>query len=369
MQDLPLHVLNVTHFDATVPSAARTVIEVRSKVSKLRLVLGVSIVGLLAAGGLALYWWWTRGKGGFGVGFGSGKGASSIFGQGGDPSGEGGDATAPGEPGDTAADGSVSETPSADQTGGGSSNGGKPGDPKGDPGNVGADKQGKTGSGKDGSKDSKGDGGSQGDGSGGSGGGSGGGIGDGQGAGEGGDDDDASVGIAEGGGEDDGEYAGRGGGTMIDVDLDPPELSPAVLAKLRTDVEDLVLGAVLDPGVDAPGLPPGLHAYDPAFGQVWWFWADVALYYNFPELPWGRLDPDNKTHIPWIELSVDLYRYVLIIDLGENTGEEIEGAVQSAVQSWGRRGDPLRRLLWSARAPRKVRVPRHYAVNTGRTRS
>ena len=113
-----------------------------------------------------------------------------------------------------------------------------------------------------------------------------------------------------------------------------------------------------------------LHHFDPGLGSVWKFWADVALHYNFPDLPWGRLDPENPTHVPWIDLWIDIYRYALIIDLGENPGDEIDDP-QSAIAPHvrERRSDPLRRLMWSARAPRRIRVPRHHAVNTGRTRS
>ncbi|MCA9717364.1 MAG: hypothetical protein KC468_22000 [Myxococcales bacterium] len=348
MADLPLEALNVTHFQATLPRPVRTVIEVRQKVSKLRLVLTLSVVSALALGGYVLYWWLKHGKGGFGFGFGSGKGGSSIFGQGGDPSGPGGDAAEPGAPGDTFEAGG-STSPSNGE--GSASSGGdirptKPGDRgNGKPESPIAD-------GADEHSDEKsGRGGDSGDDGGGTGGGSGGGVGEGQGLGDGGEEHD-SVGIEDGGGEDLGEYDGGGEGLMVIDDLEPPDTSPEKIQKLRTDVEDLVLGAVLDPGVDAPELPPMLHHFDPGLGSVWKFWADVALHYNYPGLPWGRLDPDNSTHVPWIELWIDIYRYVLLVDLGENPGVEVEEP-QSAVRphALDRRGDPLRLLLWRTKRP------------------
>ena len=366
-----------------VPSPLRTVVEVRQTVSALRTTLVLAAVGAVGLSVLGLYWWLFRAKGGPGWGFGSGKGISSIFGQGGDPS--------PGGPG------GASATPgSGDADGGGAPDAGN-GETSSKPPSEGGGGQTapqKPGQGqKDNPGGGKGGSGSQGAGAGGSGGGGGGvgqgsgGSGVGVGEGSSGDDDKGgSVGEDEGGGEDKGRYEGGEEGIMVEVDLPPPNLTEEKLAKIRTDIEDLVLGAVLDPGVSDPNLPPMLHNFDPGLGSVWKFWADVAFHHNFPEVPWGRLDDENPTHVPWIELWLDMYRYVLVVEIGENPGTEVEASVRLA-RARDREPDPVRRLMWTSRAcapcrrrdplaellglSKKVRLrlPRHWAVNFGRTRS
>ncbi len=368
-----------------VPGPLRTVVEVRQTASAIRTTLVLAAVGAVGLGVLGLYWWLFRAKGGPGWGFGSGKGNTSIFGQGGDPSpgGPGGASSTPGSGDSDEGTGANNDAGAGASSNNPSSGGGgqKP------PQKPGEGTQDNPGGGKGGA-------GSQGSGSSGGGGGGGGGVGQGSGGsgvgvGDGSFGDDnkgGSVGEDGGGGEDKGKYEGGEEGVMVEVDLPPPELSEQTLAKIRTDIEDLVLGAVLDPGVSNPNLPPMLHHFDPGLGSVWKFWADVAFHHNFPEVPWGRLDDENPTHVPWIELWLDMYRYVLIVELGENPGSEIEQSVRLA-GARERAPDPLRRLMWASRAcgsgcrpdpvaellggrrTRRIRMPRHWAVNFGRTRS
>ncbi|MEZ4428094.1 MAG: hypothetical protein R3A51_10460 [Nannocystaceae bacterium] len=61
-------------------------------------------------------------------------------------------------------------------------------------------------------------------------------------------------------------------------------------------------------------LPPPLHEFDPTKGSVLKFWADIVLRSTF-DLPPGKLDIENPTHKPWIELWVDVF--VLIVKAEE----------------------------------------------------
>ena len=262
-------------------------------------------VGVLGAG---LYWLLSRvGADGGGKGFGlGGGGGDSLLGT-----------KPPSGPSETEGDGGESPEDR------GSSNS-TPGDDRGEGENAGSgqgSKEPSAGSGE-GSPDKGGSGGGGtsgggGQGGGGVGGGSGGGVGSDSGSGTAGglDDEGGSTGDEGGGGEDEGPYD-PWGGLLIEVDLPSPDLSAAKLAAVRMVVEDLVLGAVLDPGANAPDLPEPLHAFDPDYGGVLLFWADVALHYAY-DLPHGRLDPDNPSHIPWINLWLDILAYVSEVEAAE----------------------------------------------------
>ncbi|MGB1012756.1 MAG: hypothetical protein ACPG4T_01380 [Nannocystaceae bacterium] len=188
---------------------------------------------------------------------------------------------------------------------------GEDGDGKG--GNGGSSGQGSDSKGGTGQDDGDGKGsGSSGSG-GGYGGGSGGGIGSGTDSnpGDGNLGEGGSKGDDNGGGDDDGIYEyDPYDGKIIDVDLPPPDISETMLNKVRETVRTLINGNILDPGIspDAAHLPPELHTFNIEKGGLLRFWADVALHYNY-KLPWGILDDERKSHIPWINLWLDILAY------------------------------------------------------------
>ena len=281
-------------------------------------VLGVAVgVGGVAA---LVYWFWTReGGDGVGLGLGTGKGGQTWFGSGGGgPSDKPGDSEKPGE-GTGSTDGG---TKNGNDTGGG---GTKPTQKPGDGGTGG-----KGGQGGDA------DGGGKGGQGGGLGGGEGGGVGQGEGEGTSdGADEGGDVGEEEGGGENEGKYD-PWGGQLIDVDLDPPDLSDAKLQALHATIYDLVEGAVLAPGEVAPNLPPPLHAFDPNLGGLLMFWADVALHYHY-KLPPGRLDPDNPTHVPWINLWLDILSVVTAAEqeVNKDYDDDLDDEPENRVLHYG----------------------------------
>ena len=269
-----------------------------------------STVGVVAGAGLAsvaLYWLWSRASDGPGWGLGGGGGdGSSILGwgrQSGAGAEEGGDGGTSEAGGGASKDGS-----GASGGGGGAGNAEQPGAQDGGAGKGGESSEGKGGSG--------------GSGGGGLGGGSGGGVGSGHGAGAANDEGKGGKGEDDGGGASDGQYPGWGG-QVVEADLDPPDLSEARLVQVRKTVKDLVTGAVLDPGVSAPDLPGPLHSFNPEHGGLLLFWADVALHYNY-SLPPGRLDPENTSHVPWINLWLDILALVAMEEEKLNPGVEYD---------------------------------------------
>jgi len=298
--------------------------------------LGAAVGAFAAVGviGAGLYWFLSRPRGGgSGWGLGGGGGGDSLLGT-----------KPPSGPSETEGTGGKAAEPGADEGA----------DGKGDPGQQGS--AGATGNdskkpSSDGSAGGSGGGtgsggttGGGGKGGGGIGGGEGGGVGSGKGSGTSGneaDEDDGGVkGEEGGGGASDGPYD-PWGGEVIGVDLPAPDLTPAKLSAVRETVEDLVLGAILDPGVSVPTLPGPLHVFNPEHGGLLLFWADVALHHNY-SLPHGRLDPDNATHVAWINLWLDILAYVGTVESKVNSGVEL---LASAGRSVGLGGDPLRRLL------------------------
>lgn len=149
---------------------------------------------------------------------------------------------------------------------------------------------------------------------GGVGGGSGGGVGSDQGQSTDGgvEDQGGNIGDDNGGGEDDGifdydPYEGQ----YITVDLPPPDMSEAKLGDIRLTIENLVDHGITDPGKnpeDAAKLPPELHEFDIETGGLLRFWADVTLHYHY-DLPWGLLDENNKTHLPYRKLWNEILAY------------------------------------------------------------
>lgn len=225
------------------------------------------------------------------------------------------------------------------EEGGGDSGAGKdadgPGgtaDKPGEDGEEGKDGGTSTGNGKDGQNDNNGDtsagngkdgeGGAGGEG-GGVGGGSGGGIGSGSssGPGEGQLDQGGSHGEDDGGGDDEGYYEyDPYQGVMIEVDLPLPDTSEQMLAAIRETARTLVNHAIYEPGASpeaAQKLPPELHSYDfEKGGDYLRFWADVTLHYHF-DLPWGRLNDEQPSHFPWINLWIDILAYITVYESEE----------------------------------------------------
>lgn len=184
--------------------------------------------------------------------------------------------------------------------------------------------------GKSGAGDNAGEG-KSGGGGGGVGGGSGGGVGSDHGSGtDGGVGEGGDKGEDDGGGEDEGAFEyDPFEGQHITIDLPPPDLSKTHLASVRGTVENLVTFSIEDPGADpddAAKLPPALHVYNGDIGGILRFWADVALHYHY-DLPWGLLDDQNPTHIPWIELWNDILALAAKLEWEQNgTGDEIPDA-------------------------------------------
>ncbi|MCA9695873.1 MAG: hypothetical protein KC636_40220 [Myxococcales bacterium] len=276
---------------------------------------------LTAVGVGGLFYWLLKRSGdgpGFGLGIG-GLGGSKLFEQGGGgPSAEDGTSLEEGDGEGT--------SPKGNENGGGK----KPGEDKG------GDKP-SDGSGQGQGPKKDGDGGTQGGDGGGLGGGEGGGVGQGEGEGdsdgqegEGGDEGDD-----EGGGESDGKYD-PWGGLLIQVDLPAPDMSDAKLTQIAATIEDLVTYAVLE-----TDLPPPLHAFDPNLGGLLQFWADVTLHIHY-ELPPGRLDPDNASHVPYINLWIDILAKLAIeeqkinADIDEDDdGVETENSAASSPYGLG----------------------------------
>ena len=101
-------------------------------------------------------------------------------------------------------------------------------------------------------------------------------------------------------------------------------------------IEDLVTYAVLE-----TDLPPPLHAFDPNLGGLLQFWADVTLHIHY-ELPPGRLDPDNASHVPYINLWIDILAKLAIeeqkinADIDEDDdGVETENSAASSPYGLG----------------------------------
>ena len=286
--------------------------------------------GAVVAGvgvGIAYGIWYLWNHGTAGPGFGFGKGGDSIWKTGGTTSpddADGGASPIPGG-GDDAGQGTSDDDKEDGKGKGGDSKGGdKPSDSKnGSKGDSGGD----GGSGGD-----KQDGEGQGAGGGGVGGGSGGGVGSGEGEGtsDGVEDDGGSSGDQDGGGEGDGGKYDPWGGQLIDVDLDPPDLSPAKLDEATNVILELVGGAILD-----PGLPPPLHAFDPLLGGLLQFWTDVTLHKVWT-LPPGRLDPDNASHVLWINLWLDILAEVSNVEkqINADFDDDIEDDNDVEFRSW-----------------------------------
>jgi len=278
----------------------------------------VGIAAGVSLAGVAVYLLWSRASDGPGWGLGGGGGdGSSILGWG-RPAGAG--AEEGGDGGSSEAGGGASEDGGGAQGGAGQSGG--------------ADSPGaQDGGNGSGGNPSDGDGGSGGAGGGGVGGGSGGGVGSGQGSGAANDEGKGGKGDDNGGGASDGQYPGWGG-QVVELDLDLPDTSEKRLAQVRQTVTDLVTGAVLDPGVSAPDLPGPLHSFNPEHGGLLLFWADVALHYNY-SLPPGRLDPDNASHVPWINLWLDILALVAMEETKLNPGVEYDDPEPKSMVSHG----------------------------------
>jgi len=321
-----------------------------------RSTVGVAAGTAVAVGavGLGLYWLYSRAAGGNGWGFGlGGGGGDSILGvhpPTGPASVEGGDGGTASEPGG----GQANPGGAGGQGGQGSasSGSGQGGKPSGGSGGTGG---------------SGGDSGGGGQGGGGVGGGSGGGVGQGSGSGTaGGEDEGGSTGDDNGGGADEGHYD-PWGGALIDADLPPPDLSAGKLSAVRQTVEDLVLGAVLEPGASEPGLPAPLHSFNPDYGGLLLFWADVALHHTY-DLPPGRLDPDIPSHIPWINLWLDILAYVSTVEAQVNPGGAIEASASPAWAGLGSRSATYWALdhhIIARRGYRRSPLWRLLSVDTG----
>ncbi len=255
-------------------------------------------------------WWYMRNRGS-----GSGWGLS-IFGGGG------------GLPGGTTKDGGPESGPLEDKRGDGGSNTEKTKDGTdassgGQAGKEGDGKQGSSGSSGNGtdkgkSKDGKG---GEGQGGGGIGGGSGGGVGTGEGSGmSGGFDDVEGGGDVDEGGGDGGEMeplAGWGD-LLIEDDLPKPDISENKLEAVGNTVYTLVGDSVF-----TTSLPGPLAEYNPELGLSIIYWADVALHMNY-QLPPGRLDPTNPTHVPWRELWVFILQIVIRAENELNAEYDVE---------------------------------------------
>ncbi len=264
----------------------------------------VLIGGGVTAGAFGLIWYLHRRGSSEGEDFGwsifGGHGGDKVF---------GGAESGPLE--EDGGDGGRGEKPSEGDGKDGTS--GAEGDGQGTGEDAGA---GASGSGKSEGKTEEGSG-KGGDGSGGIGGGSGGGVGSGQGGGASHHQDDESgqgdVDQGGGSGANLDPYAGWGG-TMIDVDLPAPDISEPKLEAVGNTVYELVGNQTL-----TTSLPPPLNVYDPNLGIDLTFWADVALHKNY-SLPPGRLDPENKTHRPWIELWIFTLDLVVRAETELNAG-------------------------------------------------
>lgn len=92
---------------------------------------------------------------------------------------------------------------------------------------------------------------------------------------------------------------------MIDVDLPEPDSSDAKLQAVSDTVLDLVSNGVFETDLTTP-----LDFYVQEWGGIDRYWADVALHKNY-SLPFGRLDPENETHHPWIALWQEIHAVVL----------------------------------------------------------
>lgn len=269
----------------------------------------VTLGGVAAIAGFGAYWFLrNRGDGGgegwsiFGGGYAGGteKTGGAESGPLGEDGGDGGHGKEQTEGGTNKGKGGSD---------GKSGDGEKPSDgPKGSGGSGGKGGKSKEGSGGDGK------------GGGGIGGGSGGGVGHGEGAGSsGGVDEVGGDGETEEGGGDGQEMKPLNGwGEMIEGDLPKPDISPAMLEKVGNTIYTLVGNSVL-----STTLPGPLKEFNPEVGLDIEYWADVALHTNYA-LPQGRLDPENKTHIPWINLWIDILGLVVRAENELNgDGEEV----------------------------------------------
>lgn len=274
------------------------------------MIKNVVLVGGGAAGAYFLFRWLSGEGSGFGLGFGRGHpGGTKLIG--GAESGPLEDHRGDGGSGEKPADGDESGEGDGSKTGGGSSGGEKNNSKKDakDGENAGGDGK-KSGTGGD--KQS-----GKGDGSGGSGGGTGGGIGDYVGKGEGdilAQWDQLSDGsVEEGGGESENDDPNAGwGGVMIETDLPAPQLDDAKEDAILDQIHTLVWDTILHTNLAAP-----LDHYDSTKGSPRKWWADVVLHTHF-DVPFGRLDPDNKTHVPWIGLWLDIH---YVVNLAESALE------------------------------------------------
>ena len=274
-----------------------------------------SLAGGVTGAVLLMNWWINRGdrdnpgpkKSVLGLLFGGGLGGDELL-----ASGSGGkaDADAKNGSGSSAQDGGSSGSP-----GGGS----KP------------DTSGGGGSSDD--KGGSGAGGSGGASDGGAGGGSGGGVGGGQGAGLDGDDSEgAGTDEDGGGGGDDGEgnaddaeqdaveLIGQYGDLMIEEDLPPPNVSEAAQQQIIKFLTDLVMNDVLE-----AKLPPPYNKYDPEGGSKLAYWADVAFYTMFSEVPYGRLNPYNATHVPYIQIWQSYLKFAYLAQQSKSQMSAAQG--------------------------------------------
>ncbi|MEZ4426609.1 MAG: hypothetical protein R3A51_02820, partial [Nannocystaceae bacterium] len=285
--------------------------------------VGVVAGTAITVGGL--YWLYKHLLGGDGSGFGFGIGGSGkgekLFQKGAvgpadAPGGTGGAASEPGGEGSGTGKSGDGATPT--------NGGGKPGGTKSTDKPGTGDKPQGTGSGGGQTKPGDGQGGQ----GGGIGGGSGGGLGTGEGSGtsedvgEGGDEGE------EGGGGDDEEqnpYAGWGD-KFITVDLEPPDISEEKLHDIADMAYELVGDVVYE-----TELPPPLHEFHPELGSILSFWADVILHRLYT-LPPGRLDPENPTHVPWINLWLDILGFLVKVEdeLQQGKYDPLPDAEQSA---------------------------------------
>lgn len=250
-----------------------------------------SVAGGITGAVLLVNWWINRGdrenpgpkKSVLGLLFGGGLGGDELL-----ASGSGGkaDAEAKDGSGSSAQDGGASGSPGGGQPNTSGGGGGSSGD---------------QGSGAGGSGGSSG---------GGVGGGSGGGVGGGQGSGLDGDDSDGTGtdNDGDGGGDDGGgnaddpeqdaiELIGQYGDLLIEEDLPPPNVPEVAQQQIIKLLTDLVMNDVLE-----AELPPPYDKYNPEGGSKLAYWADVAFYTMFSEVPYGRLNPYNATHVPYIQI-------------------------------------------------------------------
>lgn len=93
---------------------------------------------------------------------------------------------------------------------------------------------------------------------------------------------------------------------VIEVDLLPFDPSEEKEQDVLNNIQYMVDYQSLQ-----SGLPSPLNEYNDELSPPSVWWAMVVFYSHFPEIPYGRLDPDNETHEPWIRAWEDIHAAVL----------------------------------------------------------